>query len=58
MNLITAIGLLIMGIGISAMIVLFLIMLYKKLFNPKSLLSPIQKVFNETQLLFVREMNL
>ena len=55
MNLITAIGLLIMGIGISAMIVLFLIMLYKKLFNPKSLLSPIQKVFNETQLLFVRE---
>ena len=55
MNLITLIGVLIMGIGISAMIVLFLIMLYKKLFNPKSLLSPIQKVFNETQLLFVRE---
>ena len=55
MNLITLIGMLIMGIGISAMIVLLLITLYKKIFNPKSLLSPIQKVFNETQLLFVRE---
>lgn len=55
MNFITAIGLLIMGIGITAIIVQLLILGYKKLFNPKSLLSPIQRVFNETQLLFVRE---
>jgi len=55
MNFIIAIGLLIMGIGITAIIVQLLILFYKKLFNPKSLLSPIQRVFNETQLFFVRE---
>jgi hypothetical protein len=55
MNFIIAIGLLIMGIGITVIIVQLLILGYKKLFNPQSLLSPIQRVFNETQLLFVRE---
>jgi hypothetical protein len=55
MNFIIAIGLLIMGIGITAIIVQLLILGYKKFFNPKSLLSPIQRVFNESQLLFVRE---
>jgi hypothetical protein len=55
MNFIIAIGLLIMGIGIAAIIVQLLILGYKKIFNPKSLLSPIQRFFNETKLLFVRE---
>ncbi len=55
MNFIIAIGLLIMGIGITAIIIQLLILGYKKLFNPKSLLNPIQRFFNETKLLFVRE---
>lgn len=55
MNIIIAIGLLIMSVGIIAIIVQLLILVYKKIFNPKSLLSPIQRVLNEPQLLFVRE---
>ena len=44
-----------MGIGITAIIIQLLILVYKKFFNPESLLSPIQRVFSETQLFFVRE---
>jgi hypothetical protein len=55
MNFIIVIGLLIMGIGITAIIIQLLILVYKKFFNPESLLSPIQRVFSETQLFFVRE---
>ena len=55
MNFIIVIGLLIMGIGITAIITQLLILVYKKFFNPESLLSPIQRVFSETQLFFVRE---
>jgi|LauGreDrversion4_2_1035121.scaffolds.fasta_scaffold84416_2 hypothetical protein len=55
MNFIIVIGLLIMGIGITAIVIQLLILVYKKFFNPESLLSPIQRVFSETQLFFVRE---
>jgi len=55
MNFIISIGLLIMGIGVTAIIIQLLILGYKKIFNPKSLLSPMQRVFNETQLLFIKE---
>jgi hypothetical protein len=55
MNFITAIGLLILGIGVTAIIVQLLILIYKKIFNPKSLLKVTERILNESQLLFLKE---
>ncbi len=55
MNLLIVVGLLIMGIGMIAIIFNLLKIIYQKLINPKSSLSSIERIFNESQLLFIRE---
>jgi hypothetical protein len=55
MKIIIGIGLLIMSIGIISLIVQVIILLYKKIFNPKALKTPIERYFNDNQLLFVKE---
>jgi hypothetical protein len=55
MNLIIALGVLIMGIGVISIIVILIKLGYNKLFNPKSQLAPIDRFFNEDQKSFLTE---
>lgn len=55
MNPIVWIGILIMGAGLLMTIFFLFVLLYKKIFDPKSLLSPQKRFFNENQLKFVEE---
>ena len=55
MNILIVIGLLIMSVGIIAIIFNLLKLIYKKLINPKSSLSSVERFFNGNHLLFIRE---
>jgi hypothetical protein len=55
MNPIIGIGLVIVSIGVIGIILSLIVMLYKKLFNPKSLLEPKERLYNVQQLAFLCE---